>query len=354
MKTYRLEGEILSPVHIGTSQVWEPLEYYIDSTQNQLHQFSTEEILARLNEIERQEFYKLIDQENLKLVKNFITQKAKSQGGSNGKHPIPVSPAVGRLYDEKIDDIANQLLIQPMIRTKDSGGVILPGSSLKGAIRTAIISQIAGNSDLPKPRKHEIRFFESNVLEYKDAKNDPFRAVKIADAFLGTDATFICQVFNCSKNKDNVLQPTKIQLIHEVTHSELSFNIYGKHVTFETELRLDDALMRDNRAVSRKISVEEILSACNHFYRDKMEMEHDKFYEGSFMADESAQLLDIPISENECLLRVGRFSGVESVTLDEYRDPQPPGKDKRWGFSRNIADERFPMGWIKIRLIPQA
>ena len=40
MKTYRVVGEILSPVHIGTNKTWEPWEYFIDSSENKLHLFS--------------------------------------------------------------------------------------------------------------------------------------------------------------------------------------------------------------------------------------------------------------------------------------------------------------------------
>ena len=78
-------------------------------------------------------------------------------------------------------------------------------------------------------------------------------------------------------------------------------------------------------------------------------MEHDKFYMGSSLSEYSQALLNENFTENEFIIRVGRHSGVESVTLDEYRNPQPPGKVKSWGNTRNIADGFYPMGWIKMR-----
>ena len=92
-------------------------------------------------------------------------------------------------------------------------------------------------------------------------------------------------------------------------------------------------------------------NAVAELYDDKMQMEHDKFYTGSALSEFSQILLDEKIADNEFLLRVGRFSGVESVTLDKYRDPQVPDKSKGWGNTRNMADGKFPMGWMKLSVV---
>jgi hypothetical protein len=84
------------------------------------------------------------------------------------------------------------------------------------------------------------------------------------------------------------------------------------------------------------------------FYKDKMEQEHKIFYKGSEVEKISDQLLNISFDDNSFLLRLGRFSGVESVTLDKYRNPKPSGKKSVWGTSRNLAEGLFPIGWIKV------
>lgn len=354
MKIYRVVGEILSPVHIGTNKTWEPWEYFIDSSANKLHLFSTEDVLAKLDDSSKQAFYELVEQDNITALRNFIVARARETVGvSNGKGAISVTPAIAKLYDEKIDDIRNQLLIQPMICMASTGKAYLPGSSIKGAVRTAIVSALALQSGLPAPKPfgREVWEFESKVLKYRDAKADPFRAVKFADSYLADDATFICHVYNIGKDRDGVLKPTQIQLIHQVTHSLISAAAYQTRCRFETELRLDVELMRQGNAVSQRFTLEQIINCCRQFYLDKLNMEHTKFYEGSTLADYSDQLLRQTYAPDECLIRVGRFSGVESVTLDEYRNPQPPGRDKGWGNSRNVADGQFPMGWVKLKFI---
>jgi len=78
-------------------------------------------------------------------------------------------------------------------------------------------------------------------------------------------------------------------------------------------------------------------------------MEHNKFYKNSIISNSSEALLNEEIEDNSFLIRVGRFSGVESVTLDNYRNPRPPGKGI-WGKSRNLAQMKYPMGWIKVKV----
>ncbi|MBI5142700.1 MAG: hypothetical protein HZA20_11020 [Nitrospirae bacterium] len=45
---------------------------------------------------------------------------------------------------------------------------------------------------------------------------------------------------------------------------------------------------------------------------------------------------------------LGRFSGAESVTLDGYRNPRPPGNRRVWGTSRFMVEQMYPLGWVKV------
>lgn len=349
MKIYQIEGKCLSPVHIGTGETWEPLNYYIDEGSDCLYWFSTERLIDQLTDKERDELNGLIDSSDLNQVRNFITNKAKVYKISDIGSGIPVTPQVKNLYKDNLINIENQLQIQPMIRQKGNDRAIIPGSSLKGAIRTAIISELALVSKLQKPSPfgREPFEFEAKVMQYNDAKNDPFRAVKLADAHLNEDATMICQVANAGI-RQGVLEPKSMQLIYEVTQSVIST---GDDCAFKTEIRFDDDLMQKKGGVSQKISLHKLIDSCNSFYKEKLESEHAKFYESSHLKEVSEKLLKEEFGSNECLVRVGRFSGVESVTLDYYRDPQPPGKVKKWGNTRNIADSRYPMGWVKLKFV---
>lgn len=332
--------EILSPIHIGAAKQINPLQYII--TNAKLYKISLEKFVAAMDDAGRTEFEAVIEKEDLVKLRAFMASHINIEHDT--VYNVKVSQAIDTLYLEKFDDIRNQLLINPFLRTQNEAIPLVPGSSLKGAIRTAIISELAKQKKLSKPKNFkEERMFESAVLGYDNAKNDPFRALKIRDSLLQGNTTQIRTVENVSRGKGGVLRPTGVQMTCEVTCSFLT----GKSVEFETELLFDGLLFKSG-FIREKITLDRIKEACNAFYRPKMEMEHEKFYKNSDAKDPSRQLLEVSLEANSFLIRLGRFSGVESVTLDEYRKPRPPGRGSVWGRSRNIMEGRYPMGWIKV------
>ena len=339
MKTFKLRCEVLSPIHIGTGEEIDPLDYIVKGER--LYRLSFERFVTDMTESERTAFEGILDKGNLLEIRKYVEECINVE--RNTLYSIEVSTPIITLYNAKRGDIQNQLLINPFIRTESVSMPLMPSSSIKGAIRTAVISKLASNSVLPKPKDfREENEFESTVLGYKDGKDDPFRGIKIRDKILGNDSTIIREIRNVSK-KDGRLQSNNMQIICEVSHSSLT----GKTVEFETEVSFDDALF-STRFLSKTLTRELIIESCTDFYRDKMEKEHEKFYKNSEVEKYSKQLLSTTLDNNSFLVRVGRFSGVESVTLDNYRNPKPPGNKTTWGTSRNLAESRYPMGWIKV------
>lgn len=341
MKVYRLVCEILSPLHIGTGDELDPLDYII--RDDKFQRISFERIIGRMSDAERTAFESIIDSGDLRKLRAYVHTHPDTLTAN--LFSIAVSPAVKCLYDDKINDIQNQLLIHPFVRTAGETTPIIPGSSFKGAIRTAVINELAKTGNVPKPRETREEYeFEARVLGSSDAKNDPFRGMKIRDAALVNDDMIIREVKNL-KRGNNGVTVTSIQMMCEVTHSRVS----GMGVSFKTELLVDDAL-QSVKYLSQNLSIAQVIGSCNNFYRDKLEMEHRKFFKNSQFERWSKAVLDVPVGESEFLLRVGRFSGVESVTFDNYRNPKPPGKKAKWGTSRNIAEGMYPMGWIKVKV----
>ena len=339
MKTHRLSCEILSPIHIGSGYEIDPLSYIIKG-QN-LYKISFERFVAGINDTERLSLEKLIDRGDLLIIRDYVLEHIDAHRQSF--YSVAVNPHVIETYYSKKGDIRNQLLVSPFIRTQGETKPFMPGSSIKGAIRTAVISELAKKKNLPEPKNVKEEYeFESKVLGYKDVKNDPFRGLKIRDKCLDNDATIIREIQNVSKTNGRALKANNIQMICEITHSDIS----GKFVGFQTEIIFDEELF-STAFLSTSLTREQIIKSCNEFYRGKMEEEHQKFYENTEAESVSKRLLDTSFDQNSFLLRVGRFSGVESVTLDRYRNPKPPGKKKTWGNTRNLAEGIYPMGWVK-------
>ena len=340
MKKYKLRCEILSPVHIGSGCVIEPLDYIIKNSR--LYKISFEKLVMSMDEVERDKFETLIDNGNLVDIRKYIAGNINKDEDSI--YSLEVSYKIEDTYKSKLGDIQNQLLISPFIRTAGEVMPFIPGSSLKGSFRTAIINSFAKDSKLPEPKGPREEYqFESNVMAYKDGKDDPFRGIWIRDAFLSANDTIIRDVINVSRKQGSALRQNSIQNICELTHSVIT----GKSVDFTTELSLDDDLF-GTKFLSRSLTIEQLIRSCNEFYKDKMEYEHKKFFKNSEVEKISEQLLGTSVGGNTFLMRLGRFSGVESVTLDKYRNPRPPGNKSIWGTSRNVVEGSYPMGWLKV------
>lgn len=341
MKTFKLQCEILSPLHIGTGKEIEPLDYVIAGER--LYRLSFERFVTDMAEGERKAFEGILDKGNLLEIRKYVEERFNKE--SDTLYSVEVSTQIKNLYNAKKGDIQNQLLIHPFIRTEGDYVPIVPGSSIKGAVRTAVISKLAADSGLPKPKDfREEDAFEATVLGYKDGKDDPFRGIKTRDIVLGSGAMIVRDMKNAAR-RNGQLQTNDMQIICEVSHSVIS----GKGIVFGAELSFDESLF-STKYLSKTLNINLIKESCLHFYQEKMENEHEKFYKNSEVEKYSSQLLGTLLDKNSFLLRVGRFSGVESVTLDNYRNPKPPGNKTTWGMSRNLAEGKYPMGWVKVTI----
>jgi len=357
MITYVIDGTILSPVHIGTGDELNPFDYIIrDGT---FIRFQLETVLSALSEEDLDTFYRLNDEGDINRLRQFISERVDEN--KHACYMAAVTPMVARQYMQKIHDISNQLIINPTIRDGHAFRPYIPGSSLKGAIRTAVVSELAQETSGLDPHDRNFKWeVELKVLKYgkeghggrlrADMGRDPFRMIKIRDILLEQNDVMVTFVRNMGRNRTGQLTASRMQMIHEVLLSE----VMGKLVSFSGELLYDKDLAGKNHIRRTDITPEYILNACNAFYIPKLEEENEKFYERSEVEPASSALLKVAarLKPDECLVRVGRFSGCESVTLDKYRNVEFGGRTNVGGNTRNVCEERYPMGWIKLKITP--
>ncbi len=99
--------------------------------------------------------------------------------------------------------------------------------------------------------------------------------------------------------------------------------------------------------MAEEITAEQILDACRRFYLENLQKEYDRFYKSSrYLQPIGDKLLQMAqqLRPNETLLRVGRFSHLENMTVRPYA-----GGVSR---TRGLAGALRPMGWVKMRLEP--
>lgn len=349
MKRYMMTLTILSPVHIGSGVDIDPLEYVVKN--GIFYRLDLPKFINHLDSAVRREFSQKASDPNPIVLRDFIRRHA-----ANPEKFACFQADAGAfesVYQASLKDSKRRLEICLMTRSPGKWQAYIPGSSVKGAIRTAIVSQLAKGKRLPRI---EPKSFEKDLLAYGDAKQDPFRCIKISDAPLPQASTFIDKTEIFKLKKDTGPDPSGILMFYEQCFSMLDNEDITAACTLDIDNLLPQKRVFDTRqkkeiqAVSMELNAYDILKACRAFYLPKMQAEHDKFYKSNAELEEnSRRLLDVKYADNEFPIRLGRFSHVECTTVDDFREPY---NSRGWGRSRTLSAGTMPMGWAKVRLEP--
>jgi len=374
-KQYKLTVEPITAVHIGNGKEITPLDYMLVKTSQKnirFCKFSSDEILGRLiNEKQIKilsEFEDITSKGNMKEMQKFFHNCFSSR---DVEYLCEVTKEFQSLYNINInkDPFNNASKVLQIYRQKRRNIPVIPGSSLKGAIRTAVINKLLSDVsdsqydnlcdlfDNQRGKKGKLdSVFQKKLLgNYSDAKEDPFRCIEISDCeFEVKNSQIVGLMKNIKKNihSGEVEQTNTIQIMAEVIKGSF-MDSYG---VGDTSFRLNTDLQNTKR-ITRAISVDDIIESCNWFYFEQFKKEYDKFYHEA-VNDECKCIISlyktlkqiVTMNSNSFILRVGRWSQVEFVTFDEsFREPDVP-KNKSFGKTRTIFNydgQYLPMGWCK-------
>lgn len=388
LETVHCRISTLSPVHIGCGEDYYPTNYVIDG--GLLHYFGEDGLLAGLTLSERNKLAELAfqtDDEGIKKLQAFIHAK-KNSLQNYATHIVPVSSELERFYNSRIGKTSqresggrnanNQLAIARHAFNPYSQTPYFPGSSIKGAIRTALLN--AENKGKPLPLrtdetrdvpKGESDKLQKRLLDYqgitdkpeRGIKGDPLRLLKISDAgyrhpdaLHGMEIRFAVNRKNKpSKEKSQAEQRGLCQLLECLPANRsrsLSFS-----VTFlEGEKR---ECFADIKAVA---------NACNEFFLPQLEKElvlmrqlnyADHAWLNGMEKLLAGELGNALKQQQAFLLRIGQHGGAESNTLNGVRHIHIPQIKKYlpkpttiWlaGDNKDQQRDLLPFGWALIEI----
>lgn len=362
----------LSPVHVGCDEVYEPSNFVIH--EGLLHALDVAELAASLTNDERKELINRADlREPVGALQQFFRNHAARFAGFS-RHQVDVAAAIVRDYEQKAG-VAQQrgsggtatYNTFPIARTAFNpfdDTAYLPGSSLKGSLRTAWLNHLNRGRPLARTatgdRRNANRQLQESLLGYsaRELHKDPLRGVRIADALPDADDVPPTRVlYAVSKKKrlprDGQRPPQEIKTFLETVPECLPAVFHG-------ELRL-----------AGEIRWQALCAACNDFYRPQLDAELSHPVLGGQLDTAWKRLIDALLADEidaliaaqqGFLLRVGRHSGAESVTLDGLRSikilgPRVDGKqtseyrsqttEKRFASQNRAATGGLlPFGWI--------
>lgn len=255
----------------------------------------------------------------------------------------------------------------------------IPGSSIKGAIRTAVLSSIAAKMneteilrDIRKNGNITAKTFEAKVFG-KDPNHDVFRYLLVGDAFATGYRTAVYNMVNINERTERGFWDTSKQMATEVLLS-------GTEVDFSLVLKQPELRPADMPAMPKALSsVDALLNVINNHTRTLLADEID-ILESKNVDSRSeekvnsyiGQLKDLLNTANECqgthsaVMRIGHGSGWRFITgawterlsdnFEAIVNKARPGNMKRYADydfpkSRRLEEEECePLGFVKITL----
>ncbi len=386
MTTYRFKAQALTPIHVGSGIEIDPLQFALD--RGFLLRFHPAQVIGKLADEERRKFMALVDQGDIKGIQLFFRTHLNPD---DGVLKVGVSKRFEEEFSKKAASPDRSFRVEMMPRNPVDGKAVLPGSSIKGAVRTAVVNYFANLDPETKPKVHsevsraqdrdKAKVLEETALNrlFRETERDVFRFVSIRDVELPNEATRIDRAMNWNPNR------TGSEQIQMWVERLISFVDTGKPPSFEVVIQIDEEKMHRPevaRLVGRKLHAHTLFDACNRFYWGRMVAEADKFYDRrsngkhwkaiherfprAKLPDGQIVILDPSTPywfsdrqpRKRVLLRVGRFSHFESLSVDGLRqgyNMQARRPIRDMGSTRTLCamengSPAMPFGWLILTL----
>ena len=377
MNTIRIET--LSPVHIGSGNLLNNNTDFIsvtikkgDISKPYLVIVSEEKVWKLLGEQHVDNWLQAIaNRENLRDFLKRFAPEAKSKDYTKRRMPL--------LCEINRDDTLKECI------HNGTGLPYIPGSSIKGAIRTAILALLANTiSD----REHKIfardnkgnyvkdrkgnQLFEATAIEKElfgdDPNSDVFRFIQVGDAYFEKETEIAIRLvsLNIRQRLDSLWDESKPQIVEAIkTKSESKFQLkLSKEYYGFVKRNFPQA---GSLPVS---SIGELFSLINDHTRQLVEEEINYWNEvdktdGDDYVEEMKKILqEINLCEagKSCVLRIGHASGWRFMTgawtesLSNFKDVVVPASRpenryyEQYDFpkTRRLDEESYILGFVKL------
>lgn len=392
LKTYRLALTPLSPIHIGCGEDFEPTNYVIDG--GVLYGFDPSRAL--LSEAQKAKLTDAGNRASLLGIQRFFRENAQTFK-TQADVLIPVSHGVAEKYERDVgravnieangNRVFNQLFIERCSYTGQQSQPYIPGSSFKGAIRTAWLDDLNGQrqpNDVQLSSRGEAR--STSAMEKRLLKGDfqtsPLRLLKFADlmpAPMLDPARRVLYAVNLKKKqviKDGrELQPKGIAARKEVI-------LHGQYRAFVADAvlpSLDPQTDPKNTPEPelRPTDLRKIARQSNTYNQTRLQREMAVLDGRGMLSPAWKQGLEILlagdlgkklVNGDAFLIRLGRYGGADSKTLSGEgvaqikimgAKGQPPTFESTtktvWLAAENEYDQKhlLPFGWAVVEIDPQ-
>lgn len=373
MKAYQCTLTPLTPIHIGSGNELTPYNYVIKN--DIFYRISLEKVIPKLSLDERNELVRILESDNFVKIRSFIQKVYKPEYGYY--YSCSVDEDVIIKYASKItgaqkSNEENKLSVEEFIG--NYLGKYIPGSSLKGAIRSAYLGSnmtprqyyTVGRNDRVKTKpfraigdgRKESDRREATIigLSEKNSFYDPFKKLLVKDSECLKDLVEVREVERVNKKQNMPLGSYEVtkSILSSGDIMEINFELDINNVILPNEDFLNEFYLEKNRKADREIITEYKnlvidkdkkggLFYCLNEKAVKVLEEDRKFFDriGNREGIEACKKLKKYLSElksNEVLIKFGKGAGFNSTTLNVFN------KEVQEVFTRTTVSG-LPCGW---------
>lgn len=400
LQEHHLKITTLTPVHIGCGEDYTPTDYVINDET--LFVFDSSIVSDALPNNVRQRLMELVSGSRqdgvLKQIQRLFHEHREPLM-AKASHYLPVTSGVAELYEQRIGQmtqqeergkkVINQLGIERTFYSPVSQMPVIPGSSLKGAIRTALLDFVNDGQCLTEEEKQFLgpterekekanKKLQNRLFDCRNKfEKDPMRLIRLDDALYAGNDDIRSEIrFAVNRPRSEPAQGktgrtmAKDKGIPQLLEALPGLNVraYDSRLTIQGVGQLPQKEKDKLPSGQFHWDIKQIAQACNKFYWPLLEQEMDILDQRSYVKPDWKQCIrhiePLLKSNKALLLRVGRHSGAEAVTLNGVRSIKIMlGKDKSSTESQprtlwlaadeeNSRSEMVPFGWLLIEIDP--
>jgi CRISPR-associated protein Csm5 len=309
IETFRCYLKILSPVHVGCDEVYEPTSFVVNEHGKEgpeMFVFDPLEFISALTDDEKKRFSAICKEGKISsILEIYKFLKGKS---ANGKR-VALCTGFMDHYKKVLGLKGNEREItqnlnkfemkRTSFRSYDERPYI-PGSAIKGALRTAYLNACSGNTRLQRP---DNRNLQAGLMEYNpvNIETDPFRLVKVSDFQPVGDIT--TKIFYAI-NKKKKLSDREARGPYQILETLEAGAVFTGEISVEQPI--------SDKYIKKPVNLEKLLTSCAEFYTSENSRERSELSKVNIKGITIEASGEIPV-------RIGRHSGAESITVADYR-----------------------------------
>ena len=386
----------LSPIHLGTGEDYEPTNYIIDADEKALYAFDPAR--AELDANQRGKLLNIAKSGDIQQIQKYFADNPDPFRAA--AHSISsVSDAIASEYKKSLgqvvqreqrgsrtDAVYNRLNIERTATNPHNHTPLIPGSALKGCLRTALMEMRSEKQppatfrlNTPLKEKREQLRYEEDLLG--SFATDLLRLVKPSDlAATKKIATHICYATN--HKKKNIIGKDGHPVEGKGVTGRRETIQHGQYRAFSGSLTLQNLLLDHRPHIKNpgktlpgetRPDFTRLIRAANRYHLTRFTKESALLAERGLVHPQwqrsTEQLLRQLIPQfdagNILLVRLGKNGGAEAKTLEKYAQIKimgakgaKPTYEKHtktvWLAAENDKTKRdlLPFGWALIEIDP--